>query len=107
MLARVCLTFALLVALSVWSRSTNAQEAGASAANDAQMVVSPVVSGMAYPSEVGAETRSNYLSAGLSFSAGYLDNLYGGSGTPPMNDTTYLLQPTISLDQTTARVHEN
>jgi len=107
MLARVCLTIAVLVALSAWSRSGKAQEAGASAANDTQMVVSPVVSGMAYPNEVGAETRSNYLSGGLSFSAGYLDNLYGGSGTTPMNDTTYLIQPTISLDQTTARVHEN
>ncbi|HEX4004982.1 MAG TPA: hypothetical protein VHX60_02285 [Acidobacteriaceae bacterium] len=71
------------------------------------MAVSPVVSGIAYPTEVGTETRSNYFGGGISLNGGYLSNLYAGSGTAPVNDSTFLIQPTISLDQTTSRIHES
>ncbi|HEY6446930.1 MAG TPA: hypothetical protein VIY53_10750 [Acidobacteriaceae bacterium] len=94
MLARVCLVLALLVSARAWPQSSD------------EMTVSPVVSGIAYPGEVGSETRSNYLSGGVGFSGGYIHNVYAGSGSSLVNDTTFIVAPSISYDQTTTRFHE-
>lgn len=94
MLARVCLVLALLMSARAWPQSSD------------EMTVSPVVSGVAYPGEVGSETRSNYLSGGVGFSGGYIHNVYAGSGSSLVNDTTFIVAPSISYDQTTTRFHE-
>ena len=106
MLTRICLSFALLAAAPVWSQVDSSTQMAPNSSSDDQMLVPPPISGAAYPSEVGSETRSNYLNAGLIFSTGYINNFYAGSGTTPVNDVTYLVQPTISLDQTMLRFHE-
>jgi hypothetical protein len=103
MLTRVCFGIALLAAVPVWSQVDNTTDA--SSTSTSQMVTPPLVSGVAYPSGVGSETRSNYLGGGLVFGVGHIDNLFAGSGSP-VSDTTYLVQPTISFDQTSSRFHQ-
>jgi hypothetical protein len=71
-----------------------------------QMRMPPPVSGEAYPTGTGAETRSNQLSAGLTFNSAYDDNVLGGSNISPKSDVTYSVGSTFSLDQSTPRVHE-
>jgi len=101
MLARVLVILALLAGTRAWPQ----EETGASQSNEG-MTVPPAVSGIAYPSEVGAESRSNYLLGGFTFSTGFIDNVYAGS-TTTANDVTYIVQPTVAFDQTTGRVHES
>lgn len=106
MLTRLCLSFALLAAFPAWSQVDSSTQMAPDASSDNQMLIPPPISGVAYPSEVGSETRSNYIGGGLIFSSGYINNLYPGSNSKPVNDVTYLVQPTISLDQTMSRFHE-
>jgi hypothetical protein len=117
MLTRVCLSFALLMATPVWAQvnvnDTEPVNPGtepaspttepASPTNDSQMLTPPPVSGLAYPNAPTAETRSNYLRYGLTFSGAYSDNALGGSS--PVSDESYSIWPTIALDETTSMLH--
>lgn len=67
------------------------------------MQTPPPVSGEAYPTQVRSETRSNYISGGLSVNTAYTDNLYAGGTEPPTGETTITFLPTISFDETTDR----
>lgn len=102
------LILALMLAVPALSQVT--PEAEGSSDNDTQIATPPPVSNQAYPTEVGAEARSNYLSAGLSFSASYIDNFYAGNSSTQAErttqaETTYSILPTIAYDQTTPRQH--
>ena len=74
-----------------------------SVAASSQIEIPPPVSIQAYPTEVGAETQVNFLSAGAVFNTAYIDNLFAGSGGKPVRETTFTIQPTIRLDQRTTR----
>jgi hypothetical protein len=67
------------------------------------MQTPPPASGAAYPTEVGSETRSNYLEAGLSFTTAYDDNVLPDAGSKPVGDASYLISSTLAIDQTTPR----
>ncbi|MGB6744511.1 MAG: hypothetical protein WBE38_12775, partial [Terracidiphilus sp.] len=69
-----CLILAFVVAVPALSQV--APEATGGGGDDSQMMTPPPVSNQSYPTAVGAETRSNYLRGGLTFTAGYIDNLY-------------------------------
>jgi hypothetical protein len=69
------------------------------------MLRPPPVSDEGYSSHVGAEERSNFLRLGLRFSTAYISNLYPGSGTTAISETTYSIWPTIAFDATTYRQH--
>jgi hypothetical protein len=106
MLTRVCLGFALLAATPIWAQLESTPfEIPTQPSDEAQMLTPPPVSGEAYPTTVGSETRSNYLSAGLNVNTAYNDNVLGGGSTTPVSDVTYSISPTISLDKTTSRQH--
>jgi hypothetical protein len=62
-------------------------------------------SGRDYVTEVGRGRRENFLSAGLSGSFAYIDNLYPGSGTTTISEKLYTLLPSISVDKSTERQH--
>ena len=70
---------------------------------DTQMMTPPPVSGTDYPTEVGAEVRTNYLRGGLTSTTAYVNNLYAGSGGVAMAETTVSLLATIAYDASTAR----
>jgi hypothetical protein len=110
MLMRFCLGFALLAAIPSWCQvdSTNDTDAVAVSAiqGDPNMAIPSLVRGAAYPNEVGAEIQSNYLNTRLILSTGYTNNVYSGNGAVPVSDAIYIVQPTISLDKTTPRLHQ-
>ena len=57
--------------------------------NDLRMKTPPPVSGKAYPTEVGSQARSNYLSGGINFNTGYNSNVFAGGTGTPVSDMTY------------------
>lgn len=97
---------ALLLAVPARGQSESATAGGANSAQSSRMLLPPPVSGEAYPATVSSEVRSNFLGVGANFSGGYIRNLYPGTGLASVNDTTYLIQPHISLDQESSRYHE-
>jgi hypothetical protein len=70
-----------------------------------QMMTPPPVSGTAYPTAVGSEARTNYLSGSFTYTAAYINNLYPGGGTVPLAETSMSVLPTVAYDTTTARRH--
>jgi hypothetical protein len=103
MLTRVCLSVALLVAMPVWSQVEPSATGPPSSEED--MRTPPPVSGEAYPTETGAETRSNYLRAGLNMQTAYDDNVRPGNTNKPVSDVIYSIGSTFSLDQITPHAH--
>jgi hypothetical protein len=97
MLTRICLSLAVLAAAPAWSQATPNVEA--------PMLTPPPVSGQAYPTGVGSETRSNYLAAGFSLITAYNNNVLVGDSTTPVPDVTYSIWSSITLEQTTPRQH--
>lgn len=103
MLKPLCLISLLLFVPSVLAQvNTAPPEPDA----NVQMQLPPPVSSLGFPTSVGSLDRSNYFSAALLFSGGYAHNLYPISGSGTVDDATFRLQPNISLDHTTDRVHE-
>ena len=104
----------MLSAIPLWSQSdiatANATPDAANAdlatgSNDSRMLTPPALSGAAYPTAPTSEERSNYLRAGITFNSAYNDNVLGGISTHPVSDVDYSIWPTITLDQTTTRLH--
>lgn len=96
----------LLAVLRGWAQDVGTTWTAPDLENETQMLTPPPVSGEVYSKLVGAEMRSNYLRTGLVFSTGYIHNLEAGTTPAPINDKTYLVQPTISFDGTNSRIHE-
>ncbi|HSZ63735.1 MAG TPA: hypothetical protein VK828_18185 [Terriglobales bacterium] len=105
MLTRVCLSFALLMAIPAWSQVDTNNNAPASPVTDnAPMLTPPTVSGQSYPTAPASEARSNYLRYGLTFSTAYSDNATQTS-SGSISEASYSLWPTIALDETTSTLH--
>jgi len=102
MVIRYCLGLALLAATPGWSQlEATPFEMAPTSFDSSQMLIPPPVSGVAYPTTVGSQTRSNYLAGGLVFNTAYNDNVLAGGGTVPAGDVIYSILPTITLNQTT------
>jgi hypothetical protein len=98
------LLFASLVAVPALSQVEPSATGGAGATqDDTQMMTPPPVSGMPYPGEAGADTRSNYLSAAINANVGYNDNVLPGANAKPISDESYWILPALSLDKSTGR----
>lgn len=106
MLKRVCLSLVLLAAVPACAQLESTPfEIPAAPADEPQMLTPPPVSGEAYPTTVGSQTRSNYLAAGLIFNTAYNDNVLVEGSAAPVGDVTYSILPKITLDRTTPRQH--
>lgn len=102
---RFTLLLILLAAIPVWAQTDNAAQDGDDTTTaTTEMAAPPPVSGQAYPTLVGAETRTNYLSGGLAVSAAYIHNLYTG-GSSALDETTISIEPDLALDQASPRQH--
>ena len=98
----------LLTTVPLWSQDDAGAPVAATVvpvAPDTPMLTPPPVSGEAYPLAQAFESRSNFLRAGVAFSAAYSDNILGGVAGKPVSDTNYSVWPTIALDETTTRAH--
>lgn len=75
--------------------------------SDSRMLTPPPVSGQSYPQTPISQERSNYLQAGVTFTTAYSDNILGSTGSNygPVSDESYSLFPTLSLNETTTRLH--
>jgi hypothetical protein len=101
---QICLCLLIAFALPVWSQVEPSATGGETTQeDDVQMLMPPPVSVVAYPTEVGSETRANYLSGGMIFTAGYDDNVAPGYAPVPVSDFTYFIWPTISIKKKTVR----
>jgi hypothetical protein len=104
MSARITIVFLLLAAKLSWPQVEPSGTGGAAnTGNDDQMMTPPPVSGQAYPATVGSEERSNYVSAGVTVSGAYINNVLPGSITTPVNDGTFSILPTFALAKSTPR----
>lgn len=68
-----------------------------------RMLAPPPVSGQSYVIYPTSEERSNYLRGGVTFNTAYSDNVL--QSTPPISDISYSVWPTITLDESTTRLH--
>ncbi len=105
MSARVIIALLLFAAKLSWPQVEPSGTGGAATTdNDTQMMTPPPVSGDAYPTTVGSEERSNYLSASIALSGGYDNNVFPGSTASSVkNDGTFSILPTFMLSQSTPR----
>ena len=106
---KICVGLMLLSTACLWSQvdnaPTQAATANASDDNDNRMLTPPLVSGQSYPTSPNAEERSNYIRGGVVFSSAYTDNALGPVNGHPVSDVSYSVWPTLTLDETTPRVH--
>ena len=106
MLLRSCLTLAWFAAIPVWAQVAPSATGNDSTPDDStQMMTPPPVSSESYPTEVSAETQSNFLRGGIAISTSYIDNLYAGNGSAAVSETTVSILPTISYDRSIPRQH--
>ena len=112
MFARATLVLLLAAAKLSWPQVEPGATGGAATPdNDTQMMTPPPVSGVAYPTTVGSEERSNYLSAGVVVSGAYVNNVFPeeqvsvspGSTASPVNDGTFSILPAFMLSRSTPR----
>jgi hypothetical protein len=97
----------MLAAMPGWSQTApGATEGGSGGEDNSQMHTPPPVSGEAYPTATGSESRSNYLRAGFSLDTSYNDGVLGSSSGAPVSDTIYSIRTSIALDQSTPRLHQ-
>jgi hypothetical protein len=117
-----CAAMLLLVTVAAWSQddqrtvpvpavtspllSTSFLNGSSNGNNDPdRMLTPPPVSGAAYPLWFTSEERANYLRGGVTFNTAYSDNVLGATSTAPVSDVSYSVWPTLSLDETTTRLH--
>jgi hypothetical protein len=100
----ICLCIFFCGVTSLWSQVEPSATGGNSNPDeDLRMSTPPPVSGQPYPTTVGSEMRSNFVSAGVVFTAAYADNLVGVQSASKISDETYSILPTISLQKKTPR----
>jgi len=70
-----------------------------------RMLTPPPVSGQSYPLAPSSEEKANYIRGGVIFDAAYSDNVLGSTSATPVSDVSYSVFPTVTLDETTTRLH--
>ena len=101
MLKIACFCFAM-AAVPLWSQVEPSATGGGFTLDDTRMMTPPPVSGGAYPKNVGAESRSNFVGGGLVVTGAYNDNIMVDP-TQKIADVNYSIVPTISIDRMTPR----
>jgi hypothetical protein len=110
LLQQIFVGLLLLPATCLWAQVSNTSNQSAidvlgPTSSDDQMKTPPPVSGQPYPTQVTSEERSNYLRAGVAFTAAYTNNVMGSATSAPESDESYSVGPAVALDETTSRLH--
>jgi hypothetical protein len=104
MFARLAIVALLLANLPLWSQvEPGASGSDSTADSDAEMTVPPPVAGVLYPKEVTPENLPNYMSADLTATAGYINNVLPSETAVPVNDEIYTFYPTVGIIRATVR----
>jgi hypothetical protein len=108
MLIRVFISMTLLGTSVLFAQSDSSGAAptanGPGGSGGAMLMPAPI-SGEGYSMGFTSETRSNYLRGGLVFSSAYDSDATTGTNGKPIEEMSYSIWPTISLDQTRSRLH--
>jgi len=107
MLKIACFFLVIATTTPLWSQVEPAANGGGFDLDDSRMMTPPPVSGDAYPVVVGSESRSNYIGAGLIFTAAHTDNLLIGGETRATGDQIYSFLPSFNFDRRTPRQGES
>ena len=106
MQVRICSLLIFLAAMPAFCQVEPSAEGGATLPGDEMQMMTPsLVSGVAYPSVAGEDMESNYLTAGVSMTAGYTDNLLPAETSTPVSDFNYMINPSLAYDRSTPRQH--
>lgn len=100
------LFLAALVALPAVAQVEPSATGGSATEDDSQMMTPPPVSGMPYANSSSSEERSNYLSASVTGSAAYIDNVLPGAGATPLGALNYSVYPGVAFDRSIPRQKE-
>jgi hypothetical protein len=106
MLIKIYVATVLIAAVPLWSQAnTEVPEPAGDAVTDShsRMLTPPSVSGEFYPRQGTAETQSNYLRGGVSFTSAYSDNVISSVPGQPISDASYSIRPMLALEKTTSR----
>ena len=104
MRVRILIAVLLMSAVSALCQVEPSATGGAPAADaDQPMNMPPPVSGSAYPSQVGSDTRSNVLSFGIGTTVAYFDNVLIGIASQPVSDEMYSISPVVTYNMQTPR----
>jgi hypothetical protein len=102
MLARLTLILLLLAALPSWCQvEPGATGSDTTTESDEQMMVPPPVAGVAFPNVVSSENLPNYVSAGITASGGYIENVLPAQNAPLVNAQLYSIYPTLAVARST------
>jgi hypothetical protein len=114
LIGKICVGLLVLPVASLWCQVDNTTQpvaaygTGSGTENsDSRMQTPPPVSGQSYPQAPTSQERSNYLHGGVTFTSAYSDNVLGSTGpnSEPVSDVSYSVYPTVSLNETTTRLH--
>lgn len=119
--------FAMMISVQLWSQDSNPAQTdngqqgaeqqqgavpaqsdltqGIAAHPEDRMQTPPPVGVQSYPVTFSSEERSNYLRYGAVFTTAHTDNAVFGISKTPVSDVSYSIAPTISIDETTSRLH--
>ena len=104
MFARLAIVALLLANLPLWSQVEPGASGSDSTTNsDAEMKVPPPVAGVLYPKVVSPESLPNYMSAEITASGGYINNVLPSLTAKPVNDEIYSFYPTVGIVRSTVR----
>lgn len=93
-----------VVQLPLWGQVEPSASGGVGMTSDDSLMTMPAaVNGGFYPTEVGSQRRSNFLSGGVIVSAAYDDNVFPGNTPHPLSAESYSVWPTISMELGTPR----
>lgn len=104
MSARLVMLLILAASVPAWSQVEPSATGGTeNTLDDTQMMMPPPVSGIPYPNQSTAETTTSFFIGGLAVHGAYIDNVLPGATATPINDFTYSILPTLTLQSTTPR----
>jgi hypothetical protein len=104
MFARLAIAALLLANLPLWSQvEPGASGSDSDADTGAEMTVPPPVAGVLYPKVVTPDNLPNYMSADISGSVGYINNVLPTQTATPVNDEIYSFYPTVGIIRSTVR----
>jgi hypothetical protein len=99
-----CLFLVFCWSAPLWSQVEPSATGGDYTLDDStRMMTPPPVSGNSFPTGVGSEMRSNYVAAGMAFTAAYTDNLYQLQTGSSVNDESYSFFPMANFKRSTPR----
>jgi hypothetical protein len=126
-ISAIWLLLLMLTSVQLWSQDSNTpqvsngqggaeqQQAGAPAESNSpggipthpedRMQTPPPVGVQSYPIAFSSEEQANYLRYGAALTTAHTDNALFGISKTPVSDVSYSIAPTISIDETTSRLH--